>query len=153
MILDYILPNRVYSSLKKSITELRYKSKYKSIVMELFNSGKLDELGIKLNKGGEMYLGINLNPELLLYSDTSQESVELKFINEKMKKYTDFFTVEGILDYMKVDYDRVRNDNHYGYIIQLSFRNVNYKVKRFVYDITYFSTIFLVIISSLFLIF
>ena len=88
-----------------------------------------------------MYIGIDLNPELLLYSDTSQESVELRLISEKMKKYNDFLTKEGILDSIKVEYERVQNDSFYGYILQIGYSFKNYKRSDLVYDISYYSII------------
>jgi hypothetical protein len=88
-----------------------------------------------------MYLGINLNPELLLYSETSQETVELKLISEKMLKHNDFLMKEGILDFIKVDYDRVQSETFYGYVIQISFRFTKYSLNKMIYDIAYFLTL------------
>jgi hypothetical protein len=91
-----------------------------------------------------------LNPELLLYSDTSQESVELRLISEKMNKYNDFLTKEGILDSIKVDYERIQTEEHYGYVLQISFNFKQYKKSDFIYGISYFSAIALGILTSLF---
>ena len=103
MILDYISPARIIKSLNSGITDLGNFYKYRDIIKELEKDGKLKELDLTTDSDGNMFLGVNLNPELLLYSDTSQESVELKLIAEKMKKYTDFLTKEGILDAVTVD--------------------------------------------------
>lgn len=139
MILDYISPAKVYRRLTENFIELSRYMKFKNIITELNVAGKLDEIGIKTDSSSNMYIGINLNPELLLYSEMSQESVELKLISEKMNKYNDFLTKEGILDVIKVDYERVQDDNYYGYVLQLSFNFKKYRRSDFIYDISYYS--------------
>lgn len=141
MILDYLSPIRVYRRLSTHIQELLNYRTFKKIVFELNSTGKLDEIGIKSDSSSNMYIGIDLNPELLLYSDASQESVELRLISEKMNKYNDFLTTEGILDSIKVDYERVQTDAYYGYILQISFNFKKYKKRDFIYTISYFSAI------------
>jgi hypothetical protein len=152
MILDYISPRHVYKRLVANLTELSRYRKFKKIVVELNETGKLDEIGIRSDNDANMYIGINLNPELLLYSETSQESVELKLISEKMNKYNDFLTKEGILDVIKVDYDRVRDDNYYGYVLQLGFNFLIYKKSDLIYCISYFSSLILGLVTSILLI-
>lgn len=153
MILDYISPKRVYKKLSVCLEELSNYRTFKKIVVELNNTGKLDEIGLKADSDSNMYIGIDLNPELLLYSETSQESVELKLISEKMNKYNDFLTKEGILDSIKVDYERVQTDSFYGYILQISFNFKKYKRSDLVYSISYFSMLALMLISLITLIF
>jgi hypothetical protein len=152
MILDYISPGQVYKRLVANLNELSRYRKFKKIVIELNETGKLDEIGIRSDNDANMYIGINLNPELLLYSETSQESVELKLISEKMNKYNDFLTKEGILDVIKVDYDRVRDDSYYGYVLQLGFNFLTYKKSDLIYCISYFSSLILSLVTSILLI-
>ena len=141
MILDYLSPVRVYKSLAGNIDDLLKYRKYITIIKELNADGKLEQLNLRLDENGNMYLGIDLNPELLLYSETSQETVELKLISEKMLKHNDFLMREGILDFIKVDYDRVQTDTFYGYVIQLSFRFTKYSLKKMIYDLVYSLTL------------
>lgn len=141
MILDYLSPIRVYKSLAGNIEDLLNYRKYLTIVKELNADGKLDQLGLRLDADGNMYLGVDLNPELLLYSETSQESVELKFISEKMIRHNDFLMKEGILDFIRVDYDRVQNETFYGYVVQISFRFTKYSKNRMAYNLAYFMTL------------
>lgn len=141
MILDYLSPLKVYKSLAGNIDDLIKYRKYISIIKELNAVGKLEALNIRLDEDHNMYLGINLNPELLLYSETSQETVELKLISEKMLKHNDFLMKEGILDFIKVDYDRVQSETFYGYVIQISFRFTKYSLNKMIYDIAYFLTL------------
>lgn len=139
--LDYLSPVKTYKRLATCLNELRRYKSFKKIVLELNESGKLREIGLKVDSDSNMYIGIDLNPELLLYSETSQESVELRLISEKMNKYNDFLTKEGILDSIKVDYERIQTDEYYGYILQISFNFNRYKKSDLVYSICYFSTI------------
>jgi hypothetical protein len=150
MILNKLNPVWVATSLKKNINEYSKYIKYKKIIYNLNESGKLDEIGFKTDEDANLYLGVNLNPELLLYSDASQEPVELKMISEKMLKYNDFLTKEGILDVITVDYDRVKNDSFYGYVLQIKFNFSNFKKREIAWAISYF-TILLLASGSLFL--
>ena len=143
MILNKLNPIWVGASLKKNINEYQKYITYKKIIYNLNTSGKLDEIGFKTDEDANLYLGVNLNPELLLYSDASQEPVELKMISEKMLKYNDFLTKEGILDVITVDYDRVKNDSFYGYVLQIKFNFSNFKRREVVWSISYFTILFL----------
>lgn len=151
MILDYLSPVRIYRQLSINLKELLNYRKFKKIIVDLNESGKLEEIGIRADASANMYIGIDLNPELLLYSETSQESVELRLISEKMNKYNDFLTKEGILDSIKVDYERVQTDAYYGYVLQISFNFKKYKKSEFIYGISYFTAIILGSAASLFL--
>jgi hypothetical protein len=152
MILDYISPIRVYKKLTVNLQELSRFRKYKKIILDLSQSGKLDEVGLKLDQSANMYIGIDLNPELLLYSDTSKESVELKLVSEKMNKYNDFLTKEGILDAIKVDYERIKSEEFYGYVLQIGFNFSKYKRSDLIYSISYFSGLALLALSSVLMI-
>ena len=149
MILTYLSPIKVYKSLVSNIEELVQYSRFKKIVIDLNNKGKLDEIGIKIDENSNMYIGIDLNPELLLYSETSQQSVELKLISEKMNKYNDFLTKEGILDSIKLEYDRIQNDEFYGYILQIGYNFKRYTRSKFIYDLSYYLIVAGMISASL----
>jgi hypothetical protein len=143
MILQKINPLWVVKSLQKNLNEFRKHQTYKKIIYDLNAAGKLEEIGFRSDSDANLYLGINLNPELLLYSDTSQESVELKMISEKMLKYNDFLTKEGILDVITVDYDRIKSEEFYGYILQIRFNDREFSKKEVIWGISYLSVLFL----------
>ena len=131
----YIYPHLILSSLKDAILDIKHLKKYESILDELDASEKLSKMGFRRN-GNKLYLGVNLNPELLMYTEDSQESVELKFVSESMKRYTNFLQNEGILDSIQAEYDRVYTDDFYGYVVQISY-NKKYDPKKMKYDIIY----------------
>lgn len=143
MILQKINPVWVVKSLQKNLNEFRKHQTYKKIIYDLNAMGKLEEIGFRVDPDANLYLGINLNPELLLYSDTSQESVELKMISEKMLKYNDFLTKEGILDVITVDYDRIKSEEFYGYVLQIRFNDREFSKSEVIWGISYLSTLFL----------
>jgi len=133
---NYIYPQLIFNSLRDAFEDLRYFSRYKSILNELEEDDKLAKLGIRKEKD-KMFIGVNLNPELLMYTEDSQESVELKFVSDAMKKYTDFLGKEGILDSIKAEYERVFSDDFYGYVVQISYKYRSYNKDKFKYDIGY----------------
>lgn len=153
MKLNYFLPKVAGKLLSDCLEELAQFRRYKKIILELNESGRLTEIGFKADSNANLYLGVDLNPELLLYSETSQESVELRMISEKMNRYNDFLTKEGILDSIKVDYERVKTDDFYGYVLQISFAFKKYKRSDLIFSISYFSALLLTLVGSLFLLF
>ena len=151
MIFDHLNPVKVYRSLSECVEDLINFSKYKEIVRELYTNGKLEEIGLAIDQDANLYLGVNLNPELLLYSETSQTSVELKMISEKMNKYNDFLTKEGILDYVKVEYDRAQDVNFYGYVLQISYNFKKYRKKKMIYSRCYFVSLLALLLTGVLL--
>lgn len=147
-ILDYINPKKVYNSLSNCITELKYYRKYKYIVQDLDNNDSLKKIGLTLKKD-KLYFGVDLNPELLLYGDSSQETVEMKFVKEKMLKYTEFLKKQGILDSIVADYDRIQSPDYYGYVIEIKYAFREYSISRLIYNISYFVSILGAIATSI----
>ena len=146
-IIEYISPRLVIRSLTAALTDLSHFRRYKSILEELDRDKKLEAMKMRLEKD-KLFIGVNLNPELLMYTDDSQESVELKFVSDAMKKYTDFLQKEGVLDSIKADYERVFNDEFYGYVVQVRYDFKKYKKKRMIYDISYLFGIFTLSIAT-----
>lgn len=141
MILDYFNPKVQWENLKLCLQDKKHHKKYMEIVDEMIIDGKLDKLKLSYDAQRNMYLGFNLNPELLIYEDASQETVELSMVKDKLKMYTEFLTKEGILDFVTMSHDRVRNPDYYGYILKIEFDFKYYTKKKYVYSITYFSTL------------
>lgn len=152
MILKKLNPVEVFRNLQDNLEDLSLFKRYKEIVLELQKEGKLEEIGFSVDPNSNLYVGINLNPELLLYSETSTEAVELKMVAEKTKRYTDFLTKEGILDSIRVEYDRVKTETYYGYVLQVSYNFKKYKRKDLIYDICYFAVAGLLVASAVLLI-
>ena len=144
---NYIYPKLVFKSFTQALKERQYFTKYAGILNDLEQEGKLEKMGFR-KEGSMLYIGVNLNPELLMYTDDSHESVELKFVSEAMKKYTDFLQNEGILDSIVADYERVFNEEFYGYVVQIRYKFKNYRKKRMIYDICYLSSAFILSIAA-----
>ena len=70
-ILDYLNPKNVFDSIQGMIVEKIHYKKYVAILEELVAEKKIQEIGLKI-KNNKMYVGVDLNPELLLYTDESQ---------------------------------------------------------------------------------
>lgn len=134
---DYTYPSRVIKTLLKSTKILRNKKNYSNIIKSLDEEGKLKAIGLTREKD-LLYVGINLNPELLIYDEATQESAELKFISDKMKKYTDFLQKESVLDSVIADYERIRTEDYYGYIVEIKFSDREYSRFNYLYSIMYF---------------
>ena len=153
MILSKLNPVKAYHRLNLAIEDFIKYKKYKKIILELNSSGKIREAGFNIDDEGNLYLGIDLNPELLLYSETSQESVELKLVSEKLRKYNDFLTKEGVLDSIKMDYDRIKTEEYYGYILKIQYNFTAFSKNKVIYDaILLLSTTLAVVGATIFLI-
>lgn len=144
----YLNPKLIVKSITEALLELKHYNNYKKIIEELDRKETLSNIGLTRHKDLLM-IGINLNPELLMYEDpTQQESVELKMIAEKLKKYTNFLQNEGVLDVVRADYERVKTEDYYGYIVSISFFFKKYSKNRLIYDIIYASSVSITIISA-----
>lgn len=146
----YLYPKSIIRSLTTAINELNYYKKYKSIIIELEQEEKLKKIGFK-RVGDKLYYGVNLNPELLMYTEDSQESVELKFVSEASKKYTDFLQKEGILDSIMAKYERVYNEDFYGYIVEINYAFRTYNKNKLIYDVLYCILLPLISIASIYM--
>ncbi len=137
-------PKNVIFDIGKFSRILRNRKRYSKILDSLNSDGKLKAIGLK-KEGDNLYIGINLNPELLIYNDETQESAELKFISDKLKAYTDFLQKEGILDSVIANYDRVKTDDYYGYVVQIKFDMRDYSRSKYIYSIAYFPSIVIIL--------
>ena len=137
---NYIYPHLVLASIKGAMLDLQRLSKYKSILDELEAEDKLQKMGFNRDND-KLFVGVNLNPELLMYAGESLDSAELKFVSDAMLKYTNFLQKEGILDVIKADYERVYNEDFYGYVVEISFDFKAYVKKKYIYDIAYCTTV------------
>jgi hypothetical protein len=72
-------------------------------------------------------------------------------ISEKMNKYNDFLMKAGILDYVKVEYDRAMDGDFYGYVLQISYNFKQYRRKKMTYAVSYFGILFAMIITGVWL--
>lgn len=149
---EYINPVSIIKSLKLALTELKYYKNYKKIIQELDENGSLEKMQIVREKE-YLLIGVDLNPELLIYRDEAIESAELKVVAERMKKYTVFLQKEGILDSIKADYERIKSDDYYGYLISVSFKFKKYNKFKFRYSVLYLIGIFLIMSSLIYLVF
>jgi hypothetical protein len=144
-----ILPHLVWKSLVNSIGELNYFRRYTKILNDLKADGSLEQYKINLEENGDMYIGINLNPELLVYEMDAQEPVEMRFLTDKMKVYTDFFSRMQILDYMIADYERVQTSDYYGYVVKLNFNFRSYSRPKLIYSIAYLASLTSAVIAGI----
>ena len=149
---DYLYPSRIVKTISKSLRILKNKRRYSQIIKSLDEEGKLEAIGLKREKDF-LYVGLNLNPELLIYDESTQESAELKFISDKMRKYTDFLQKESVLDSVIADYDRVRTEEFYGYIVQIKFSDKGYLKNQFYYSLAYFPVFIGILLSVIALVF
>jgi hypothetical protein len=151
---EYLYPAQVISRLKEYRKIIGYRKKYENILSELDQTGKLEEAGF-LKKENYLLIGINLNEQLLTYDELTIEPAELRFVSDKLKKYTDFLQKEGILDVISADYERVKTEDYYGYVVQIKFEDSKFNKGDYVYCILYLISLFILapcLIASLLMI-
>ena len=98
---------------------------------------------------------INLKPETLLLankheSDMTEDEkkelnkLELSFISREIAKHNDIFINSGIIELIKTKADRIKNNDYYGYIVEISY-NWNhakpYKVVKLIFHIAIWITV------------
>lgn len=141
---EYIHPILIFKSLKECLIELEHYKKYKSIIAELEQNGSLDRMKI-VKEDDYLLIGVDLNPELLIYAEDAIESAELRMVADRMKKYSVFLQKEGILDSVKANHERIKSEDYYGYLINISFDFKKYSKFKLRYSISYFIGLFLII--------
>lgn len=102
---------------------------------------------------------INLKPETLLLankheSDMTDEEkkelnkLELSFISKEISKHNDIFINNEIIELIKTKANRIKDNDYYGYIVEISY-NWNhakpYKVVKLLFHILVLSTILAII--------
>lgn len=153
---EILNPKVAYNKIKSYMSVTKNRKKYNSIVDSLEREGKIQEIGFS-KVGKNLYVGIDLDPTLLrpdFFDEEARGSAELKFVSEKLKKYTDFLNKEGILDYSIADYDRFYDKkDYYGYIVEIKFNDKLIKKEDLRYGIVYIVSAIAVLSSLAWLIF
>lgn len=129
---EYINPSSILTRFKTYRKIIGYRKKYENIISELEGSKKLEEAGFIKNED-RLLVGINLNEQLLTYDELTIEPAELKYVSDRLKKYTDFLQKEGILDVITADYERVKTEDYYGYIVEIKFEDSQFNKRDYLY--------------------
>lgn len=133
---EYISPGSILTRFKNYRKIISYRKKYEGIISELESSKKLEEAGFIKNED-RLLVGINLNEQLLTYDELTIEPAELRYVSDRLKKYTDFLQKEGILDVITADYERVKTEDYYGYIVQIKFEDSQFNKKDYLYCLAF----------------
>jgi hypothetical protein len=149
---NYLHPALIIKRFKEYRKILNYKKNYKTALNDIEADGKLKEIGF-LRQEDTLLVGINLNEQLLTYDELTIETAELKYVADRLKVYTDFLQKEGILDSIFADYERVKTQDYYGYVIQIKFDDKKYNQRDYIYTISYLVGIPALLLSILALIF
>lgn len=145
---EYINPSSVLTRFKTYRKIINYRKKYESILLELEGSKKLEEAGFTKSEN-RLLVGINLNEQLLTYDELTIEPAELKYVSDRLKKYTDFLQKEGILDVITADYERVKTEDYYGYIVEIKFEDSQLNKKDYLYCLSFLIGVPLLILFSI----
>ncbi len=133
---EYINPSSILTRFKTYRKIINYRKKYESILLELEGSKRLEEAGFTKSEN-RLLVGINLNEQLLTYDELTIEPAELKYVSDRLKKYTDFLQKEGILDVITADYERVKTEDYYGYIVEIKFEDSQLNKKDYLYCLSF----------------
>lgn len=145
---EYINPSSILTRFKTYRKIINYRKKYESILLELEGSKKLEEAGFTKSEN-RLLVGINLNEQLLTYDELTIEPAELKYVSDRLKKYTDFLQKEGILDVITADYERVKTEDYYGYIVEIKFEDSQLNKKDYLYCLSFLIGVPLLILFSI----
>ena len=157
---DLIFSLNPVNIIKRLILIIKELSMFISYVKTL-NLIEKDLEDSKIVKLSRFSLGkaINLKPETLLLankheSDMTDEEkkelnkLELSFITKEISKHNDIFINSGIIELIKTKANRIKNNDYYGYIVEISY-NWNhakpYKVAKLLFHILIVSIAFAII--------
>jgi len=102
----------------------------KEILLFVSYANTIDNMETSLKKKGivkatkfTLVKGINLKAETLMYGGKGEEleRFEISFIGKEMSKYNDMFMEAGILELIKTKANRIKNEDFYGYLVNISF--------------------------------
>lgn len=113
--------------------ELRFFYIYSKSVDSIFNELREKE-GSSIQKSSRfsMIKGVSLKTETLLYMNKPEneltkeekeelEKFELSFVSKEISKHNDIFIREGVIELIKTKANRVKNDDYYGYMVEIYF--------------------------------
>ena len=136
--------------IKECIFFISYMKTLKNMEKELEDSNIVRLSRYSLGKA------INLKPETLLLANkhesemTSDEKkelnkLELSFIGREISKHNDIFINNGIIELIKTKANRIKNNDYYGYIVEISY-NWNhakpYEVVKVIFQLSIWITVF-----------
>lgn len=147
-LLNYINPFTMLTTLFAIIKELFTYRVYAKAIERMDKEGVLQDNGFERGPFYSIIRGVNLRPETLLYGEDEQEKFELGFVADNMKKYNELLAKEGVLNLVKANTERVKNNDYYGYLVSIVYRFNKLNYRSIAYCISYI-TILTIILSKI----
>jgi hypothetical protein len=136
-LLKYLNPIRYVRSIRDLIKEIRFLNGYVKRVKALDKSGVFKKQHIRVNWINQMYVGVDLQSETLMYDEGPLDKFERMLVAQHMSKYNDFLMREGLLEFLRTDLDRIKTEDQYGYIVWMKFNYKNFTLRKLLYVILY----------------
>lgn len=119
-------------------SDIKGKEIFVKYLPQLYNDKYLTRYRKTLQKES-MYLGVDLIPEIKLqHTDKYKLEIEEKRrLAVEVSKLNDVFAKHGLFEFVKLIPEKVDNDDHYGFMVEIIYRYTNLTKKSVSYIIFY----------------
>jgi hypothetical protein len=136
--LKYISPINYIKTIINVIKDYRRFLKYSKIIDEIVNNKELVNLKYEKGPFSSIIIGIDLKPELLIYGPENEvKDLEIGHVKNILRVNNSVFAKYGILNLIKIKYDRIKNSDYYGYLVKLSYKFSDINLNNITYIILY----------------
>jgi len=147
-------PRNMLSRLVLIIKEIYFFFMYIKAIRGM--ESELEESRIVRSSRYSFIKAINLKPETLLLANKHEsemseddkkelKKLELSFVSREIAKHNDIFISSGIIELIKTNATRIKDDEYYGYMVYITYNWKNaklYEVLRLLFQISVWVTIF-----------
>lgn len=109
-------------------------------IVELEKSGQLAKRGLRVDAIKRIYFVKNIQPEALLYGEVEDggvEQFEKQFVADAIRLHNDLFIVDGSIELVKAETERIQNKDYYAYLIWIGFKFRKLRFWNLVYVVLY----------------
>jgi hypothetical protein len=119
-IFEFLSPVDFWQSLRKTVINVKNWNFYVKCMRRLKEDGSLAQMGMRLDMRSRAYYILNLEPETLMMGSEVLE-LEKSRVLESIAIKKGIFEKAGLFELIEVKTERIKNENHYGYLIQVKY--------------------------------
>ena len=119
----YLNPGNIFKKVRQMAKEIDNYFFYIKQIEVMAATEDAKHYKLHVNAGHGLYGAVNMQPEMLLYYKGEElDKLEKTLLGSELSRMNSLFEKYGLMELYKVEYDRIKDDEFYAYVFQISYK-------------------------------